>query len=86
MSGLLWGAIVFAIFGSVASIVIAIIGTIEDQKRRFTVTVTIGSIAIVTLLACLLFIHLHKVREAPDAVVPVETERISKARDRDVLR
>ena len=84
MSGLLWGAIVFAIFGSVASIIIAIIGTIEDEKRRFTVTVTISSIAIVTLLACLLFIQLHKVREAPNAAPPVETERISEAGYQDV--
>lgn len=77
MSTFLWGALIFMSVGSVAAIVIAIIGTIENDNRRFGVIMSVTSIAMVTLAACVIFVLMHKkieVREALDVVPPVQIE------------
>lgn len=77
MSSYLWGAIIFASVASVVCIVTPLIAAIEDDNRRFAAIMTVSSTAMVTLLACSIFLALHKkneAREAPNVVPQVQIE------------
>ena len=86
MSPLLWATIVVAIIGSATSIVIAIVGTIEDKDRRQMVVIIIYAVLLATGITCGVLFRIHHAHHVDDAEPPVETERISESRDRDVLR
>ena len=75
MSTFLWLAIALVSLGSVAAIVTAIVGTIDDDDRRFSVEMIISFIIIVTLVGCGTLGLIHKAQTRDDAA-EVQTETI----------
>jgi xanthine/uracil permease len=77
MSGFLWGVVGVLCFAGVASIVVAIIYTIDDIDRRFRAIVTICLILIITGSICSVLLAGHKGTMERDAAAQVETMQIS---------
>ena len=73
MSTYLWLAIALVSLGSVAAIVTAIVGTIEDDDRRFRVEMTIAVVIMVTLVGCGILGLMHKA-QALNVAPPVQIE------------
>ena len=77
MSIYLWTALGIAIVAGVAVIVIALVAQIENDNRRYAVSITIALVALATAIVCSTLIRIHQSSDTPDVALPVETEPIS---------
>ena len=77
MSIHLWTALGIAIVAGVAVIVIALVAQIENDNRRYAVSITIALIAFAAAIVCSTLIRIHQSSDASDVPPALETERIS---------
>ncbi len=77
MSIHLWTALGIAIVAGVAVIVIALVAQIENDNRRYAVSLTIALVTFATAIVCSTLIRIHQSNNAPDVAPPVEIEPIS---------
>ena len=78
MSIYLWTALGVAICAGVAVIVIPLIALIENDDRRYAVTIIIPLVLLATAIVCSTLIRVHRSSHAPDVEPLVQTERISE--------